>query len=76
MTRNEAVIRTSKGIWNNISKYITERIEYTCDNGENNTRVYKNKLSDEDLNRLIRLGYNIELDFSDPYLHEYIISWK
>jgi hypothetical protein len=76
MTRNEAVVRTSKGIWNNISKYITERIEDTCDCGENETRVYKDKLSEEDINRLIGLGYNIELDTSDSYLHEYIISWK
>ena len=76
MTRNEAVVRTTKGIWDNISKYITEQIEDTCDSGENETRVSKDKLSDEDINRLSRLGYNIKLDKSDSFFHEYIISWK
>lgn len=75
MTKNEAEIKTSKGIWNNISKYITERIEDACNCGEYETRVYKDKLSDDDKNRLIRLGYNIKLDISDSYFHEYIISW-
>ena len=42
MTKDEAKARTIKGIWNNISKYITDRIEATCDCGENEVRVEKN----------------------------------
>lgn len=75
MTKEEAVTRTAKGIWNNISKYITERIEDECDNGEFETRVCTSKLTDIDKIRLMLLGYKIELDDTDTFYHEYIISW-
>ena len=76
MTKEEAAIRTSKGIWNNISEYIRERIEDKCDEGEYETRVYINNLSDDDKNRLCKLNYTITLDNSDDFYPEYVISWE
>ena len=59
MTKEEAAIRTSKGIWNNISEYIRERIVDKCDEGGFETRVYINNLSDDD-----KKFYSKELKFS------------
>jgi hypothetical protein len=76
MTKDEAKARTIKGIWNNISKCITDRIEDTCDCGENEVRVEKMDLSPADVERLKKLGYDITLDDSDRWCPEYIIKWE
>ena len=74
MTSNEAVIRTHQGIWNNIGKYIREKIENACDDGDYETRVETLLMSQGDIMRLNQLGYRVILNEKDEF-PEYIINW-
>ena len=76
MTKDEAKARTIKGIWNCIELNIKTTIENACDCGENEVRVDKMDLSTADVERLKKLGYDIESDDSDIWCPEYIIKWE
>lgn len=76
MTKNEANIRSIKGVWNNISEYIREKIENACDDGDFEIRVDKCDLSEADVERLETLGYSIIFDNSDIWCPEFIVSWN
>lgn len=76
MNVKEAKELTEFGLWVKISSSIKERIEDACNDGEFEINVPNYCLSEEDMDRLVKLGYCITYDGSDTFDPRYYISWK
>ena len=76
MNSREAKEMTEFGMWVKIGSEIKERITDACNDGEFEISIPKYSLSEEDRDRLIKLGYCITYDGTDNFDPRYYISWK
>lgn len=76
MNREEAKRQTEIGIWSKISPVIVNGILDACDDGLYEITINKILVSEDDVDRLIKLGYSVTFDGSNKFCPEYYISWK
>lgn len=76
MNSKEAKEMAEFGMWTKISPSIKDHITDACNAGEFEINISSVELSDDDFNRLIKLGYRVTYDRSDKFDPRYYISWK
>lgn len=76
MNCKEAKIQTESGIWSKISPVIVNGILDACDEGLYEITINKTYMSEDDFDRLIKLGYCVTFDDTDKICPVYYISWK
>lgn len=76
MNSEEAKIQTENGIWSKISPVIVNEILDACDEGLYEITINAMFVSEDDFNRLVKLGYCVTFDGTNKFCPVYYISWK
>lgn len=76
MNSEEAKKQTEIGIWLKISPIIINKILDACDEGLYEIVINKTYISEDDFDRLIKLGYCITFNETNKFDPVYYISWK
>lgn len=76
MNRAEAKEMTEFGMWAKISPSIKDCIIDACNAGEFEINISSIHVTENDINRLSKLGYCVTYDGTDKFDPRYYISWK
>ena len=76
MNSTEAKEMTEFGMWTKISSSIKDRIVDACNAGEFEINISSIHVTENDINRLAKLGYYVTYDGTDEFDPRYYISWK
>lgn len=76
MNSTEAKEMTEFGMWTKISSSIKDRIVDACNAGESEINISSIHVTENDINRLAKLGYCVTYDGTDAFDPRYYISWK
>ena len=76
MNSAEAKEMTEFGMWTKISSSIKDRIVDACNAGESEINISSIHVTENDINRLAKLGYCVTYDGIDEFDPRYYISWK
>lgn len=76
MNSTEAKEMTEFGMWTKISPGIKDRITDACNAGEFEINISSIHVTENDIDRLVKLGYCVTYDGTDKFDPRYYISWK
>ena len=76
MNSTEAKEMTKIGIWTKINSSIKDLIVDACNNGEFEINISNILVTENDIERLVKLGYCVTYDGTDKFDPRYYISWK
>ena len=76
MNSTEAKEMAEFGMWTKISPGIKDRITDACNAGEFEIYISSIHVTENDIDRLVKLGYCVTYDRTDKFDPRYYISWK
>ena len=76
MNSAKAKEMTELGMWAKINSCIRDFIVGACDRGECEINISNIHVTENDIDRLVKLGYCVTYDRTDEFDPRYYISWK
>lgn len=76
MNSAEAKEMTKLGMWTKINSCIRDFIVGACGRGEYEINISNIHVTENDIDRLVKLGYCVTYDGTDKFDPRYYISWK